>query len=80
MFTKCKHRYVQFSREVNIEDVRQKRLKFMPGFRFIWYFTGVEPPVGQISFREISKAFVRNFIAYLMITVYLHMFSYIFYI
>ena len=49
-------------REVSMEDVRSQTLDQMPGFRFSWYYSGMEEelkPESKYSDRKNTQAFVR---------------------
>ena len=53
-------RYINLVRDVSFDEVRKQKLDQMPGFRFSWYYTGVEvefPP--KYSRFDVTKAFVR---------------------
>ena len=53
--------YVTFTRNVdNMQDVRKQRLSKMPGFRFMWHYSGIEVmPDALYSDYPLTKAFVR---------------------
>ena len=45
---------------VTVEDVRRQKLDLMPGFRFNWYYTGMEmKPWAKYYNKTNTKAFVR---------------------
>ena len=54
--------YIRLSRKVTMEDVRSQTLDQMPGFRFSWYYTGMEEelqPEAKYEDTEETRAFVR---------------------
>ena len=53
--------YFAHERYVDIEDVEKQVLDKMPGFRFTWYYSGIEiEPVAKYAHEDITKAFVRK--------------------
>ena len=54
-------KYLKLERKVSVEEVRNQKLELMPGFRFSWYYSGVEvEKANKYSDRYETKAFVRN--------------------
>ena len=51
--------YIQFTRNVIPGDVRKQKLRLMPGFRFTWYYSGMEVE-SEARFYNDTTAFVRN--------------------
>ena len=51
--------FYRLLRNVKVEDVERQDLDTMPGFRFRWYFSGVEvKPVATYSNDEITKGII----------------------
>ena len=52
--------FVELSRHVSSEDVKQQKLDLMPGFRLTWWYTGAEvTPERKYKDTEMTKYFVR---------------------
>ena len=49
-------------RDVTLEDVITQKLEKMPGFRFNWYFTGLDEEFNEYSDSSYNKNFVRKLI------------------
>ena len=53
-------RYIQSARDVTFEEVENIKMDMMPGFKFRWWYTGVEiTPETKYKDDEINKQFVR---------------------
>ena len=53
---------IQLERKVSLEDVMSQSLDQMPGFRFSWYYSGMEEelqPEAKYKDTEETRAFVR---------------------
>ena len=62
-FTAPKENYyrLRLYREVFMDDVKKQNLEMMPGFRFSWYYSGIEAkPDNRFSNKDNSKMFVRD--------------------
>ena len=56
------NKYMRLTRHVSSEDVETQNLNLMPGFRFSWWYTGVEvTPADDKLYKdtELTKLFVR---------------------
>ena len=52
--------YMRLLRDVSSEDVEKQKLDKMPGFRFTWWYTGLEvAPDNKFKNEKITKQFVR---------------------
>ena len=60
--SRYKYKEMRLSRRNMImEDVRKQKLAMMPGFRFMWFYSGKEvKPWTKYSKDDITKAFIRN--------------------
>ena len=49
-------------RSASLADVKKQRLDMMPGFKFSWYYSGLDvvEPKAKYPEREDTKAFVRK--------------------
>ena len=54
------YRYIQPIRDVSLEEVKKMKMNMMPGFKFSWWYTGLEV-TSETRFKdnEINKQFVR---------------------
>ena len=54
--------YILLTRKITPEEVQAQKLDTMPGFRYSWYYSGVEEekPEARYADDETTKAFVRN--------------------
>ena len=61
---RCKNcRFMRLKRHMIDADVKKQKLDTMPGFRFTWYYSGVEvEPKAYYLDTSNTKAFIRNFI------------------
>ena len=51
----------KLKRKATLQDISKQKLKTMPGWRFSWYYSGVnEKPVESFDNYHINRAFVRN--------------------
>ena len=59
----CKNcRFMRLKRKIIDSDVKRQKLDTMPGFRFTWYYSGVEvEPEASYLYKSNTKAFIRNF-------------------
>ena len=54
--------FMRLKRHIIDSDVKKQRLDTMPGFKFTWYYSGVEvEPEASYLDTSNTKAFVRNF-------------------
>ena len=66
----CDNRYIRLRRQVTIEDVRKQKLELMPGFKFTWYYSGMDVKSHVLNDYndevklKIWYAFVRNVAKY----------------
>ena len=54
-------RGISLTRKVSIDDVRKQKLEEMPGFRFVWHYSGIKvDSYDQFTYLR-TKSFKRNF-------------------
>ena len=52
--------YVSLERKVSAEEVNRQKLDLMPGFRFSWWYSGLEvTPDNKYKDDKVNKLFVR---------------------
>ena len=54
------YKHVSLSRDVTFEEIETQRLDLMPGFKFSWWYTGIEVTAdNRYAYKEGTKQFVR---------------------
>ena len=58
---KDSYKDLELIRKINLEDARKANLEVMPGFKFTWYYTGMEVlPEAKYSDNPLTTSFRRN--------------------
>ena len=60
--------YIQLQRRVDLKDLNTQNLEVMPGFKVTWRYSNTVKPQAKFSNEDFTKAFVRYFFSYLLIS------------